>query len=121
MKLDLRDIHKSFDGHPALRGASVTAPAAAGTLAFIGPSGGGKSTLLRIIGGLESPDAGEVEVGGRPVDWRDRAALLAHRRSLGFVFQAFDLFPHLSALENITLPLRKVHGLSSKDTPLAPV
>jgi polar amino acid transport system ATP-binding protein len=76
---------------------------------LIGPSGGGKSTLLRILGGLEHPDSGEVELDGERVVFTEEA-LLRHRRTVGTVFQAFNLFPHLTALQNITLPLEKVHG-----------
>ena len=80
-------------------------------LALIGPSGGGKSTLLRIIAGLEYPTSGTVELNGREIEY-DPEALLRHRRSIGTVFQAYNLFPHLTALRNITLPLEKVHGRS---------
>jgi polar amino acid transport system ATP-binding protein len=78
---------------------------------LIGPSGGGKSTLLRVIAGLEYPDTGVVEIDGEPVEFQEDA-LLKHRRTIGVVFQAFNLFPHLTALRNITLPLEKVHGHS---------
>ncbi len=81
------------------------------SLALIGPSGGGKSTLLRIIAGLEVPETGGFTLDGAPVR-SDEPALREHRRHLGVVFQAFNLFPHLTALTNITLPLEKVHGLA---------
>jgi polar amino acid transport system ATP-binding protein len=84
------------------------------TLAFIGPSGGGKSTLLRILGGLEAPDAGTIELDGQTIDFRDES-LRRHTRALGIVFQSFNLFPHLTALANITLPLEKVHGLAAAE------
>jgi polar amino acid transport system ATP-binding protein len=108
MKLRLRGITKRFDGHVVLDAISLTLEKVH-TLALIGPSGGGKSTLLRIIAGLEFPDAGEVEINGEPVIFREEA-LLRHRRTVGTVFQAFNLFPHLTALQNVTLPLEKVHG-----------
>ena len=79
------------------------------SLVLIGPSGGGKTTLLRILAGLATPDAGEVELDGEAVPVEE-AALQRYRRTVGVVFQAFNLFPHLTALENITLPLEKVHG-----------
>ncbi len=78
------------------------------SLVVIGPSGGGKTTLLRILAGLELPDDGQVELDGQPMQF-DEPALQRHRRSVGIVFQAFNLFPHLTALQNITLPLEKVH------------
>jgi polar amino acid transport system ATP-binding protein len=79
------------------------------SLVLIGPSGGGKTTLLRILAGLQTPEAGEVQLDGTAMRFEE-AALLRHRRTVGVVFQAFNLFPHLTALENITLPLEKVHG-----------
>lgn len=80
-------------------------------LALVGPSGSGKSTLLRIIGGLEYADSGTVELDGKPLAFTE-AALREHRRKVGTVFQAFNLFPHLSALANICLPLEQVHGFN---------
>jgi polar amino acid transport system ATP-binding protein len=108
MKLKLHEISKRFDGHLVLDRVSL-ALEKVHTLALIGPSGGGKSTLLRIIAGLEFPDSGRVEINDEPVVFTEET-LLQHRRTIGTVFQAFNLFPHLTALENITLPLEKVHG-----------
>jgi polar amino acid transport system ATP-binding protein len=108
MKLKLEKICKAYAGHRALDAVDL-ALADVRSLVLIGPSGGGKSTLLRVIAGLEFPDAGAVEINGERVVFEE-AALLRHRRTIGTVFQAFNLFPHLTALENITLPLEKVHG-----------
>jgi polar amino acid transport system ATP-binding protein len=80
-------------------------------LVLVGPSGGGKTTLLRILAGLDLPVEGSVSFAGVPVP-RDEAGLLAYRRKVGTVFQAYNLFPHLSALDNLTLPLIHVHGLT---------
>ncbi len=84
------------------------------SLAIIGPSGGGKSTLLRILGGLIAPTSGEMLIGDQRVAF-DEKSLQDYRRSIGFVFQQSGLFSHLSALKNITLPLEKVHGLSPEE------
>jgi len=109
MKLALTGLTKTFGVHRVLDGitADFGAPR---TLALIGPSGGGKSTLLRIIAGLETADAGEALLDGARV-----ACTREHRRHLGVVFQAFNLFPHLSALDNLLLPLKHVHGLGIPD------
>jgi polar amino acid transport system ATP-binding protein len=108
VKLRLSHLSKKFGDHFAVNDVSLELEKVH-TLAFIGPSGGGKSTLLRIIAGLEHPDSGTVEIDDGPVIFTEEA-LQKHRRTIGTVFQAFNLFPHLTALENITLPLEKVHG-----------
>jgi len=108
MKLSLRDVTKRFDAHTVLDRVSLKFDGAH-CLALIGPSGGGKSTLLRIVAGLEYPSSGTVMLNDRAIEYSDEA-LLRHRRSIGTVFQAFNLFPHMTALKNITLPLEKVHG-----------
>lgn len=109
MKLRLDGLAKSFDGRRVLDDITVDFGEARAVV-FIGPSGGGKSTLLRVIAGLETPDAGAVQLEGTSVNFASETELRAHRRRLGVVFQAFNLFPHLTALENVTLPLEKVHG-----------
>jgi polar amino acid transport system ATP-binding protein len=112
MKLELREICKSYGDHVVLDSVSLKSEAAR-VLVLIGPSGGGKSTLLRLMAGLEAADKGQMLVNGRPVPSREKE-LLAYRRTIGVVFQAFNLFPHLTAIENIELPLLKVHGYSAK-------
>lgn len=82
------------------------------TLALIGPSGGGKSTLLRLLAGLDAPDSGGIEVDGISMP-RDEAGLRQHRSRTGIVFQSCNLFPHLSALRNVMLPLTEVHGMDA--------
>jgi polar amino acid transport system ATP-binding protein len=114
MQLTLRNLSKSFGARTVLDSISVDFRELR-TLALIGPSGGGKSTLLRIIAGLEQPDQGEAGINGSPIDFANTSALRDHRRHLGVVFQAFNLFPHLTALENLLLPLEKVHGLPAAE------
>jgi len=113
MKLSLHDVVKRFGTHTVIDRVSLELDGVH-CLALIGPSGGGKSTLLRIIAGLEYPNNGSVAINGKPIEYHDEA-LLQHRRSIGTVFQAFNLFPHLTALKNITLPLEKVHGRSREE------
>ena len=110
MHLTRDGLSKSFGAHRVLD--SITADfGELRSLALIGPSGGGKSTLLRIIAGLETPDGGTATLDGTTIDFR-KTSLREHRRHLGVVFQAFNLFPHLTALANLTLPLEKVHGFA---------
>lgn len=113
MQLDLINISKSYGDHVALDAISLSI-AEMRTVAIMGPSGGGKSTLLRIIAGLEIPDNGTLSLEGNTVQF-DESYLLTYRRRIGVVFQSFNLFPHLTALENISLPLEKVHGYSQDD------
>lgn len=79
-------------------------------LAIIGPSGGGKSTLLRVLAGLLIPQKGAMTVNDRPLVFEERA-LSVYRRKIGVVFQSYNLFPHLTALQNVLLPLEKVHAI----------
>jgi ABC-type lipoprotein export system ATPase subunit len=90
---------------PALRGVSLTV-ARGELVAVMGPSGSGKSTLLHLLGGLDAPDAGSIVVGGHRLDGlSDDALTLFRRRTVGFVFQSFNLVPTLTVEENVALPL----------------
>lgn len=109
MQLKLFDLIKSFGAHRAIAIPELSI-ADFQTLALIGPSGGGKSTLLRLIAGLEIPDRGSITVNGIPLSF-DPDFLLQYRKKVGVVFQSYNLFPHLTALENIVLPLHHVHGI----------
>jgi len=113
MKLELHGIIKSFlsEGKPqrALDGVTFVSEFPH-VLALIGPSGGGKSTLLRILAGLTAPDSGEVRIDGALLPTSERE-LRATRSRLGVVFQSFNLFPHMTALANVMLPLVRVHGM----------
>ncbi|MGH9215839.1 MAG: ABC transporter ATP-binding protein [Acidimicrobiales bacterium] len=84
----------------------VTTNLEAGSVAAVtGPSGSGKSTLLHLIGAIERPDAGTIEVDGQAITGFGRRRLAAYRRGVGFVFQAYHLLPALTALDNVVVPL----------------
>ena len=102
MRLTVHGLVRRFPGPDGRPGAAVldgldltTGDVAA--LVLVGPSGGGKSTLLRVLAGLDVPQAGSVAFDGVPLP-RDEAGLRAYRRTVGTVFQAFNLFPHLSLI-----------------------
>ena len=96
LELDIKDVH---------------------SLVIIGPSGGGKSTLLRILAGLEKPEDGMITINNKVLPSKE-IELIEYRKTIGVVFQAFNLFPHLSALTNITLPLEKVHKIDKVEANL---
>ena len=96
--LELRNINKAFGGKQILTNFSLSIPEKQ-ILAIVGPSGGGKTTLLRMLAGLETIDSGEIYYNGESLAIDE----LEKRNLLGFVFQDFQLFPHLSVLENLTL------------------
>jgi L-cystine transport system ATP-binding protein len=104
--IKLEKIDKVFGEHQVLSSVDLTL-APGSVTALIGPSGSGKSTLLRCVNLLEIPDGGALEVGGQRLEFsRDqppaRDALLAIRRRTGMVFQNFQLFPHLTVMQNVT-------------------
>jgi polar amino acid transport system ATP-binding protein len=111
MKLETREVTKRYGDFLALDRASFQTNNDSRVVALLGPSGGGKSTLLRVLGGLLLPESGEVVVNDQPLPNEPGEALKNLRRN-GFVFQGYNLFPHLSALQNIVLPLAAVHDFS---------
>ena len=109
MKIICDGVGKNYGGHAALAAVGLDVEFEH-TLALIGPSGGGKSTLLRVLAGLEVPDSGRVVVGGQELG-RAEDSLRRHRLRSGIVFQGYNLFPHMTALQNVALPLERVHRL----------
>jgi polar amino acid transport system ATP-binding protein len=109
--VEVHDVHKWYGAHRVLDGIELTVRPGEVTV-ILGPSGSGKSTLLRVINHLEKPERGYVSVGGEPIGVRrhgDRLKelserdILAQRARIGFVFQNFNLFPHLTVLDNVAL------------------
>jgi len=100
MAIEALNISKRFGDFTALDDVSVEVPAGSLT-ALLGPSGGGKSTLLRIIAGLEKPDTGRVYIDGQ-----DMTDVPARRRGIGFVFQHYAAFPHMTVWDNVAFGLR---------------
>ncbi|WP_073952359.1 amino acid ABC transporter ATP-binding protein [Streptomyces kebangsaanensis] len=105
-EISIRDLHKSFGDTEVLRGIDLDIGQGE-VVCVIGPSGSGKSTLLRCVNLLEEPTRGRVAVGGTELTDPD-VDIDAARRRIGMVFQQFNLFPHLSVTENLTLPQRRV-------------
>ena len=108
--LELEGIHKSFGKLEVLRGIDLTL-AEHEVVCLIGASGSGKSTLLHCVNVLEPIDAGRIVVSGQEVT-APGVDVNRIRREIGIVFQSFNLFPHMSVLENVTLAPRKARGLS---------
>lgn len=108
--LELRNIHKRFGDKQILSDFNLTIHEGK-ILAIVGPSGGGKTTLLRMLAGLEKIDSGEVFYNGESLALDE----LTKRQLLGFVFQDFQLFPHLSVLENLTISPVKMNGMSQEE------
>ena len=113
MKLNLKSINKKFDNTDVLKNISLDLQNK-NSVAIIGPSGGGKSTLLNILAGYIEADSGEVTINNHHLKNNEKF-LKEYRKKVGIVFQAYNLFPHLTVLRNITLILEKVHSYSKKD------
>jgi len=111
--IELSDVHKWFGNHHVLTG--VSEKVARGEVVVIcGPSGSGKSTLIRTINGLDTIDRGSITLNGKPVHQRG-TNLNALRTQVGFVFQQFNLFPHMSALDNLLLAPRHLSRMKRKE------
>ncbi|MEX2047594.1 MAG: amino acid ABC transporter ATP-binding protein, partial [Chloroflexota bacterium] len=111
--IEFRDVHKHFGALHVLRGINLTVNER-DVVVVIGPSGSGKSTMIRTINKLEPIDSGELVVDGLPVH-DARVDVNRLRRDVGMVFQSFNLFPHLTAAENVMLAPQKVRGMSKAD------
>jgi putative glutamine transport system ATP-binding protein len=111
--IEFRDVHKHFGPLHVLRGIDLSVQERE-VVVVIGPSGSGKSTMIRTINRLEPIDSGTLIVDGMKVHEKD-VDVNALRRDVGMVFQSFNLFPHLTAAENIMLAPMKVRGLSKHE------
>ncbi|MGZ4245617.1 MAG: sulfate/molybdate ABC transporter ATP-binding protein [Solirubrobacteraceae bacterium] len=100
MRIDIANISKHFEDFTALDDVSLEVPEGSLT-ALLGPSGSGKSTLLRIIAGLETPDSGTVMIDGKDVSY-----VIPQKRGIGFVFQHYAAFTHMTVRENVAFGLR---------------
>ena len=117
------EVHKSFGSNHVLRGISLEV-AHGEVMCLVGPSGSGKSTFLRCINHLEKINSGRITVDGTLIGYRAHAGKLyelkareaaTQRSGIGMVFQKFNLFPHMTALENVTVGMVRVQGINTSD------
>src|SRR4051812_4262618 len=106
--LELQDLHRTFGSHVALDGINISLDQGE-FLSLLGPSGCGKTTALRIVAGFDRPDAGRVVVDGR-----DLSGVGPNKRDMGMVFQAYSLFPNMTARQNVEFGL-KIRGRDKAD------
>lgn len=111
--IDIYNLKKSFGNHEVLKGISTTIEQK-DRVVIVGPSGSGKSTFLRCINLLEMPTGGEIIVDGENITDK-KTDINKVRQKMGMVFQQFNLFPHLSIEDNITIAPRKLKGLSPEE------
>lgn len=107
--VEFRHVDKRYGDHPVLTDINLTIMPGE-VVAILGPSGSGKSTLIRLINQLESLSGGEILVDHKPTGQLSGSRLRQLRSRVGFVFQQFNLYAHLTASQNITLALEHVHG-----------
>jgi polar amino acid transport system ATP-binding protein len=121
--IELAKVSKSFGSHQVLREVDFSVGRSE-VVCLIGPSGSGKSTLLRCVNFLEPYDSGDLRIDGRLIGYEDAngvrrpmapRALREMRREIGMVFQHFNLWPHMTALNNVAEPLRRVRGLQARE------
>lgn len=110
--IQMEDVHKWYGHLHVLRGINLSVQPGE-VVVLIGPSGSGKSTLLRCLNGLEPIQKGNIVVDG--IHLKGQKNLVALRREVGFVFQSFNLYPHMTILENVVLAPMKVRGVSRRE------
>ncbi|TWP37022.1 amino acid ABC transporter ATP-binding protein [Leekyejoonella antrihumi] len=111
--LEISDVHKSFGHNEVLKGVSLTVERHE-VVCLIGASGSGKSTLLRCVNQLEQVNSGEIHIDGDTVTGAG-VDLNRLRRDVGIVFQSYNLFPHMSVMDNVTLAPIRVGGVSKRE------
>ena len=111
--LEIKGLYKSFDHLDVLQEINLTVQPTE-VIFIIGPSGAGKSTLLRCINRLEEPSRGQILIDGEEIT-RPGVNLNRVRKDIGMVFQSFNLYPHMTAMDNVTLALRKVLGQTRQE------
>jgi len=113
MNLKTKNLTKQYENQKALNDFNLHLTNIS-SLVIVGPSGGGKSTLLRLLAGLEVATSGDIFINEKHII-NDENWLKKYRKNVGVVFQAYNLFPHWTAMENITMPLIKVHGYNKEE------
>lgn len=114
IQLSIKDLHKSFGELEILRGIDLDVRKGE-VVVLLGPSGCGKSTLLRCINGLETIHHGSIALDGEEISGKSSAEMSKYRQKIGMVFQSYDLFPHKTILDNITMAPQKVQKRSKAD------
>lgn len=109
--IEIRDLHKSFGSHKVLKGINEMVDESE-VLCIIGPSGSGKSTMLRCINHLEEPTSGEIYIDGELITDKNINKV---RKRMGMVFQSFNLFPHKTVLQNLTMAPMKLRHISKHE------
>ena len=117
IELTVNDLHLQYGNNPVLKGVSMQLQKGE-VVSLLGPSGSGKSTFLRCLNGLEEATGGDIVVNGMAVS-DPRTDLNTLRTGVGMVFQRFNLFPHMSVLDNVVLAPMQVKGTSRQDAVLA--
>lgn len=112
--IKIENLHKSFGQLEVLKGVNLTVSEGE-VVVIIGPSGSGKSTLLRCINFLEEPTGGSITINGEKITNSQHPKINEIRREVGMVFQKFNLFPHMTVLQNLMLAPMKVRGINEEE------